>query len=624
MRICLLAVGLVGLVSLSPLLGAQTGLAEVDLDEARSSGWTEDAAGVSREAPRRIHAAREAGIGSWLGVEQVVTLDGSPASLSRLAADGALVVALRDVDCPLSRRYGPRLAELEARFTPRGVAFLHLDVSTIDTGPMLAGALADSGLRGPAVLDPGGTVLGRALRAATTTEVFVLDRARTLRYRGAIDDQYGLGYAAAAPTETFLADALEAVLEGRDVTVPATTAPGCLLDLDPAPAKPGGVTYHEDVARILQANCVTCHRAGGSGPFALDSYEQARERARMIAFAVDEGLMPPWHARAGVGGPWANDRALTDDERTRLVAWAEAGAPAGDRAHTPLARSFPGTWQFGEPDAVFEMPRDYAVPADGVVDYQYVYVKTDLPEDRWVRAVEVLPGALQVVHHVLVFEEEPRRDGESSREHNGRFRGGLHGYFAGYVPGQGMLDFGEGRAKRLPAGAWLKFQMHYTPNGTAASDRTRIGFWFADGPPEHELRTNSIATTRFEIPAGEDHHVVRAGLEFETASTLAAFSPHMHFRGKSFRFEATYPDGTTEVLLDVPGYDFNWQTMYRLAEPITVPAGTRLIGTAAFDNSAGNPANPDPTRPVRFGEQTWDEMMIGYFEWWKAESTQAR
>ena len=376
-----------------------------------------------------------------------------------------------------------------------------------------------------------------------------------------------------------------------------------------APQNAEPPTYHADVLPILQQHCQVCHRDGAIGPFALDSYRDAAGWSAMIGEVVETRRMPPWHADPNVGS-FANDRRLPDDARQTLLDWVDAGAPEGDPALAPPPLEWPSDgWRRGTPDAVFQMPETFDVPASGVVDYQYFEVQTDFPEDRWLRAVEVRAGARPVVHHVLIFVRYP----DDSQP---RVRGGLSGYFASYLPGDEILPFPADSAKLLPAGSTLVFQVHYTPNGTPMQDRSEIGLYFVDDPEQiqRQARTVALFSTRFQIPPHTDRHVVRARYLFEEDTILLGLNPHMHLRGKSFRYVLTYPDGTTRILLDIPQWDFNWQNTYRFDDPLFVPRGARMQGIAVFDNSADNPANPDPDVTVSFGEQTWDEMMIGYMD----------
>jgi len=567
--------------------------------------------------PMRLADPREHLVGRLVADLEFTDVNGRAGRLSD--TPGTIVIALRDESCPVSKRYGPRLAALEREYAGRGVTFVFINVGAPGDLDPVRTAIAQHGFGGRYAIDRDGRI-ARALRAGSTTEVFLLDSARTLRYRGAVDDQYGIGYNLDAPRTEHLRRALDAVLAGGEVDPAATTAPGCFLAFDPAaPAEPTiAPTYHDRISRIVQANCLACHREGGAGPFALDTYDRVKGRRGMIQYVLEEKLMPPWHADE-MGGPWRNVAALPADDLAAMLAWFDAGAPEGDPRNAPLPRSFAPGWRMGEPDAVVRLPEDFEIPAEGALDYQYAYVKTDFGEDKWIAAMEFRPTAPQVVHHALIFVEEPRKEGESRDDFRGRWQGGLRGYFGGMVPGQGPTIYPEGVAKKLPAGAWLKFQMHYTPNGAFARDRTEVGFIFADGPPVHEMHHNSAMTTKFEIPAGASNYEVRADATFPVDAVLYSFAPHMHLRGKAFRYDLIYPDGRAETILNIPRYDFNWQTAYRLLEPLRIPKGARIECTAWFDNSTDNPANPDPTKRVEFGEQTWDEMMIGYFEWWREE-----
>lgn len=572
-------------------------------------------AGAFRQASEAIWDYRSVGVGSLLPDLELSLADGSSSRLSELVAPGLTVLVARDADCPLGRRMAPNLAELQAQFG-NSVRFAWLLTQRDGGAEQATAAVQDQGLDGPVILDPALTVAA-ALGLTTSTEALVIDAGRTLRYRGAADDQYGIGFAQSAASQLWLADALELLLDGRRPRVSASTAPGCVLELPLLDVEPErAVTWHADISRVLQDRCNECHRADGVAPFALETYSQARAKSGMLRFVTDHGVMPPWGATPG-SGPWRNDRSLAAADKAALDAWIAADCPEGDPADAPLPRGVAAGWDLGQPDAVYTGPA-VPVPASGTVPYQYFYLRTSESEDRWVSAIQVRPGAQQQVHHVLIFQEAPLvgYDGSVSTGDNGG-SGGLHGYWAGYIPGQGARDFGPGRAKLLPAGSWLKFQMHYTTNGAPATDQTSLGLWFAEEPPAHEVLTSALSETRLRIPPRTDDVVVTASGKFGGGAVLAGFSPHMHLRGKAFRFDLLHADGSEEVLLDIPAYDFNWQTMYELAEPRELPAGAGMRVTAWFDNSADNPANPDPNAEVYFGEQTWDEMMIGYFEWWR-------
>jgi thiol-disulfide isomerase/thioredoxin len=513
------------------------------------------------------------------------------------------VLAFTNATCPLCRKYAPVLARLEKDYASRGVAFVFVNPTQKDKP-------GDVPFAGRYLLDTQGK-LRAALGATSTTEVFVLDQRRTLRYRGAVDDQYGLGYALEAPRQRYLAAALDALLAGRAPPVAATTAPGCVLEREEAAAAPAvPLTYHARIERILQVHCLECHRQGGVAPFSLETYDDVAAHRGMIRRVVMDGRMPPWLAApppAGQPSPFLNDRRLPEADRRDLLAWLASDRPQGDPADAPLPLRFTPGWTIGQPDVIYQLPQPIAVKAEGTMPYQNVFIDTDFDEDRWVQALEVQPTAREVVHHVLVFTLPP-----GSRRIVG---GETTGFFAAYVPGNNKLIYPPGYAKKLPKKAVLRFQIHYTPNGKATTDQTRLGLIFAKEKPRYEVQVAAIANLGFRIPPGAENHEVSARLPVPFDVRLLALFPHAHLRGKAARYELRTPDGTTTTLLHVPRYDFNWQLEYRFAQPVPVPRGSTLIYRAWYDNSANNPANPDPSRTVRWGEQTYDEMHLGYVEY---------
>ena len=568
-----------------------------------------------RQEPKRLKPG-EAGVGRMIADVSFQDLDGKTHQLQEYTQGPATVIALVGADCPVSKRYLPSLAALAAEIQARGARLLLVAPTATDTPEKLRAAFAAAKLSAPCVLDHEGH-FAQALGATVSTDVFVLDARRTLIYRGALDDQYGLGYSLDAPRHRYAADAITAALNAQVPAVQATEAPGCVLDLsDKAAADTVSVTYHNRISRILQSNCVECHRSNGVGPFPLETYEQVKAKAGMVRKMVERQLMPPWFAAPPAKGehsPWSNDRSLAESDRTDLLAWLANGKPEGHAADAPLARTWPAEWQIGQPDAVYQIPQPIAVKATGTMPYQNVTVETGLTEGRWVQAIEVKPTAREVVHHVLVFVRAP---GTLSGRKISRDEDGSGGFLAAYVPGNDHVSYPEGLAKELPAGATLIFQIHYTPNGQAAEDQVRLGVRFAKAPPEHAVLVAGISNHRLSIPPGTDNHPETGALTIPRDVTLLGFMPHMHVRGKAFRYEIALPNQETRTLLDVPRYDFNWQLAYRFAEPPTVPAGSQIRVTGWYDNSANNPANPDPSKTVKWGPQTTDEMMLGYVEYY--------
>jgi len=390
---------------------------------------------------------------------------------------------------------------------------------------------------------------------------------------------------------------------------------------DPAEA----VTWSRDIAPIVQRNCEECHRPGQVAPFALQTFEQAKGWAEMIGSVVEEQRMPPWNATEEFSGVFANERALPRKDKQLILDWIAQGMPRGNAAEDPAPIEWPEGWRIGEPDVVFTVDefrgerlfgqaqpmdeRGFEVPREGVVDYKYFAVKTDFAEDKWIKALEVKPGAVDVVHHVLIFVDDPNATPEE-RQRQLDFRS----YLAGAAPGDLPATYPEGYGKRLPAGSTLIFQLHYTPNGKERFDRSGLGLIFWDETPLFEVVTNGIVNLRLDIPPGVDDHEVRAEETLVKDTGIVAFSPHMHTRGKDFRFVAHYPDGGSEPLLAC-NYDFNWQEVYILPDPLFLPGGTRLECVGHYDNSEGNPNNPDPTERVTWGDQSFEEMFIGYYDY---------
>ncbi len=395
----------------------------------------------------------------------------------------------------------------------------------------------------------------------------------------------------------------------------------------------GAVTFHRDVLPILQKRCQECHRPGEIGPMPLLSYRDVRPWAKAIREAVLSGKMPPWPADSGVGR-FRNDGRLASSEIKTLTGWAESGAIEGDPGEAPPRREFFEGWRIGRPDLVFEMPEAYEVPASGVVEYTYVILPSGFTEDRWIQLAEIRPGNRAVVHHssawirpkesrwlgnhrpgkAFVPVEQTRRD--PTRLLASTFAGvtPLDEALVGYAPGRspGMLP--PGQAILVPAHADFVFQLHYTPNGKAATDRSRLGLVFAKRPPVERVFRGGVSNDTFVIPAGATNHRVNGAITVNADCKLISMRPHMHLRGKAMEFRAVYPTGESELLLRVPRYDFNWQFDYVLEHPKLLPKGTRIEVVGVFDNSRNNPANPDPAAEVRWGDQTWEEMMTGQFE----------
>lgn len=367
--------------------------------------------------------------------------------------------------------------------------------------------------------------------------------------------------------------------------------------------------FHRDIEPILQRRCQSCHRPGEIGPMPLLTYAEARPWARAIRQAVLTGKMPPWFAARGEHA-FGNDARLSQREIALIDEWSRAGAPQGNPKDAPAPPGFTQGWNIGTPDLVVRMPQAVQVPAREEIDYQFQIVPLNFAEDRWVRAAEVRPGRREVVHHVVVYVREP-----GSRWLRGDDRRvTTSDILAIYTPGQAASILPQGMARKIPAGSDLVFQVHYTPAGKPAEDRTSLGLVFAPGPPGRRVFTLQMGTAEFLVPAGErDYRVSVTGTMPADALLLSMF-PHLHLRGKAFLYERIEPGGRVETLLEVRPYDFYWQLNYVLARPLPLAAGARLRFTAWYDNSPNNPRNPDPAADVGYGERSSDEMMIGFFD----------
>jgi hypothetical protein len=388
------------------------------------------------------------------------------------------------------------------------------------------------------------------------------------------------------------------------------------------PSKPPVPTFSKDVAPILYQNCVSCHRPGEIAPMSLLTYADARPWAKSIAEEVETGRMPPWHADAPPGTFHA-ERRLSDEQKQTLIGWARNGSPQGDPADLPPAPAFTEGWSIGTPDIVLEMPEAYAVPADGIVNYEYFYIPTNFTEPTWIQAVEVRPGNREVVHHALAYYRaapDLQRTALITPSHPAPPPPSPAGtrppralpygrrLIGSYAPGTNPQVMPPGTALRLEAGGVIELQVHYTTTGTTASDRTKIGFVLSKTPKPREVLASAFLNPTLVLPPGADNVRVEADITFLQDATVWGLFPHTHVRGKRWRYVLETPDGFRRTVLDIPKYDFNWQTYYVFSSPLQVPRGAKLIATAWYDNSIGNPSNPDPKMEVRWGDQVWDEM----------------
>ena len=518
---------------------------------------------------------------------------GASHELHYFADAPAIVLMTHSTSCSTMPQSLQSLTSMQTQFSPAGAEFMLINSDLRDRRTTVAASVADADL--PILLDPT-QIIGESLGADTAGETLVVNpRDWTLAYRGDV---------------TGAAQALAQLVAGDEVSVdsqPVASA-DCALDFPELArrAEHKNISYAKTIAPMLNDNCVSCHREGGIGPWAMSDYNMVRGFSLMIREVVRTQRMPPWHADPHVG-EFSNDRSLSDDEIRTLVHWVEAGAPRGEGADllAENSQSWP-IWAMGEPDVIIDIPPE-DVPASGVVDYKYKMVTNPLDKDVWVKAAEIIPGDRSVLHHVITSFGELETEGRRA----GRLKRGTGGGLGGYVPGAEGKPFPDDTGILLPAGATIEFQMHYTPAGLATTDASRMGLYLYEEPPEHKLDSMVLLNPRILIPAGAPNHSEVMVRTFDQDVLVYSLLPHAHYRGKASEFVAHLPDGTQETLLSVPRYDFNWQTNYDLKEPRFLPAGTKMVHRTWWDNSARNPANPDATRDVPWGQQSWDEMLFG-------------
>jgi mono/diheme cytochrome c family protein len=427
------------------------------------------------------------------------------------------------------------------------------------------------------------------------------------------------------------------------------------------------VTFTKDVAPIFFKNCAECHRPGEAAPFSALSYKDVRPWAKSIKEKVVKREMPPWHADPHAQ-EFKNDRRMTQADIDIITAWVDGGAKEGDPKNLPATPKFVDGWRIGKPDMILSMPEEFTLEASGPDEYQYFEIPTNFTEDKYVQMAEARPGNRLIVHHIIAFVQTPPKDGKPmpklTKEEMEKFRekmekesifyrdgflmrmkpdtpvyddgcalpsggssqrrdgGGqsddalMGQLLAGFAPGMNAAIWEPGTVKKIPAGAKIIFQMHYSKvAGSVQKDRSMVGLIFAKGPSEKQVVTRPISNNYFKVPPGADNHRVTACWTTREDIHLINAMPHMHLRGKAMEIKAYFPDGRSETLLNVPNYSFSWQTVYYYKKPIAIPKGTKFVVTAHFDNSTKNKYNPDPTQAVRFGEPTYDDMMIGWIDY---------
>lgn len=567
-----------------------------------------------------------------------------------LRRSGAKVVVLffNGIGCPIARQNAPKLQKLSDELEGKGVAFWMVnatpqddfDEAKLDAMYLLGGVAPKhmmgnrymfQGMRGlvadsvlgdretiqaetrdyvwgapplPPVLRDRQQLVSRYFGVKRTCDTIVIDVEKmAVIYRGAVDDQFAEGAKRPKATAHYLREALTEFLAGKPVTTPRTMPHGCAITYETG-ADDEAISYSKQIAPVLKKNCVSCHSDGNIGPFAMTSHAKVKRWSRMMEEVLLDRRMPPWHADPH-RGKFANDRTMTTAEAQLLLRWIKQGSPRGE-GDDPLAAPVAVTpdWELGKPDFLVKLPKQ-EIPATGVVDYRYVDSDFVMPQDAWLRAAITKPGNRRIIHHIIVRVRYPIFSGEGPGEAY---------LFTTWVPGLAQEECPPGTGLFVPKGAKFNFEIHYTTNGHPQTDESEVGLYLAKEKPPARLETRACETRELDIPPGSADAKHTALYCFKKAAAIHALSPHMHLRGRWFKFELLLPDGNRETLLSIPAYDFNWQTSYRLKEPKLVPAGAWIVCSGGFDNSTNNPHNPDPAARSRWGPQSWNEMFMGFME----------
>jgi peroxiredoxin len=530
----------------------------------------------------------------------------------------AIVVMTQGNGCPIVRNAVPAYRQVRDNYQEQGVKFFLLNSNLQDNKTTIAKEVADFGFDIPVLVDEN-QLVGESLNVTRTAEVFVIDpKSRKVVYHGPVDDRLTYQNQKAKAEFSYLSDALDAVIAGETVKISQVDAPGCIVNFPERDNKERhtNISYHDTIAPILEERCVECHQVGGIGPWAMTSYDMIKGFSPMIREVIRTDRMPPWHSDPNIGS-FLHDRSLTSKEIKTLVHWIEAGSPRGE-GYDPLAdprESLPD-WPLGVPDLILTVP-SFDVPATGVVDYQRPYVVNPLEEGKWLRASTVKVGSRESVHHVLTgYLKEIPKSGQSNEVRWGASVGG-------YAVGAESMIAREGLGTYIPAGGAIGLQMHYTPFGREVTDTTQIGLYFYDKRPPRMLRNSVIMDFSIEIPPEKANHAETAYLEFPKDAELFYAFPHAHYRGQSSTLAIRYPDGREEMILSLPKYDFNWQRAYEFKDPIKVPAGAKLIARYTYDNSTQNAANPDPSKKIVWGDQSFEEMLYTAISYRWSDETSA-
>lgn len=514
--------------------------------------------------------------------------------------DKAVVIVSQGNGCQIVRSNLEDLRAIRKDYAEQGVEILMLNANLQDTRASIAAEAEEWGADFP-ILKDRTQIIAKSLQIDRTGEVLVINpKTWEIAYRGPLSDRVDYERQKDKASKHYVRDALDALIEGKDVALSKVNSPGCIINYETQDG--AAISYAETIVPILKENCIACHVQGGIAPWAMSEYNLIKGFAPMMREVVRTKRMPPWHADPEIGH-WRNEVGISDRDTQTLIAWIEAGAPRGE-GEDPLKEIAPleNKWTLGKPDLIVDIPA-FEVPATGTVDYQFPSVANPYDKDVWVIAAEVIPGDPKAVHHILA--------GSSEKQPKGRLSEIFENFIITYAPGNEASEMPAGTGVFVPKGGVYQFQMHYTPYGKKTVDRSKIGLHFSDKPPANFYREQVIVNFELAIPAQTEQHEEKAYFLFDKDAELHALFPHSHYRGVSSTFEVEYPNGKIETILSVPNYDFNWQRTYQFTEPKQIPAGSRVVHRTIYNNSSKNRGNPAPEETVYWGLQSEQEMLYG-------------
>ena len=527
----------------------------------------------------------------------------------------AVVLITHGNGCQILRNNLPDYRALRDDYADKGIQIMMINANLQDNRSSIAAEAAEWEMDFP-ILDDTSQIISKALEINRTGEVLVINPKNwQIVYRGPMNDRVDYERQKKKAEKLYVRDTLDALIAGQEVAFNKINAPGCIVNYEKADG--AAISYSETIAPLLKENCTACHVPGGIAPWAMTEYNMIKGFAPMIREVVRTKRMPPWHADPEIGH-WSNDVGLSDEEVRTLISWIEAGAPRGEGPDLLKEQVKPleNKWGLGEPDLVIDIP-PFEVPASGIVEYQFPNVANPLDRDVWVIGAAVIPGDPKAVHHILAGSSDKPNTEQKLDEV-------FENFILTYAPGNESSYMPKGTGVFVPKGGVFQFQMHYTPYGKKSVDRSKLGLYLSDTPPENFYREHVIANPALVIPANTEAHEEKAYFIFDKDAEIHALFPHSHYRGVSSVFELDYPDGKKETILSVPNYDFNWQRTYQFKEPKAVPAGTRILHRTIYNNSARNRGNPDPDSPVYWGLQSEEEMLYGSIGYSWADETTAK